>query len=162
MIDFTIGIKQKNPNWLKKLRGVISGIERDSELECAIGFPSEKMSEYASGVSVGEVAIWNEYGVPSHNIPSRPFLQTSEPMIGDMFNDTMAAAIPSIMDGRVSVAEILSECGEGGVEIVKEVIVSGQFAANSPATVAKKGSDVPLVDTGELYESVSYTLRGRE
>ena len=37
----------------------------------------------------------------------------------------------------------------------------GWKAANATMTKAKKGSDVPLVDTGKLFQSVTYAVRMR-
>ena len=35
------------------------------------------------------------------------------------------------------------------------------WAPNSPATIARKGSDRPLIDTGELRKSITYVVRKR-
>ena len=43
--------------------------------------------------------------------------------------------------------------------LVKDKIVNGPFVPNSPATIKRKGSSRPLIDTGHLRQSVRYRIR---
>jgi phage gpG-like protein len=165
IMDIEVTVKEKNPQWLKGFKRTLDAIEKSGTLECAVGFPSEKggSDTYSdTGATVGQVAMWNEYGVPAGNIPARPFMQTADPEIQEVFNDTMAAAVQGIMTGKVSVEEVLNDCGEVSVEVLKDTIASGGFAANAPSTVKKKGSSTPLIDTGTLYDHITYVVRDKE
>ena len=37
-------------------------------------------------------------------------------------------------------------------------MVEGEFVPNAPSTIRKKGSDKPLIDTGQLRQGVSYKI----
>ncbi|MHC3376861.1 hypothetical protein [Ligilactobacillus equi] len=39
---------------------------------------------------------------------------------------------------------------------IQRTIVSGGFAPNAPATVAKKGHGKPLIDSGSMYGSIEW------
>jgi|GEM_PF-461673 len=41
---------------------------------------------------------------------------------------------------------------------IKNQIVKGSFVPNSPATIIRKGSTRPLVDTGNLLQSVHFSV----
>jgi hypothetical protein len=42
---------------------------------------------------------------------------------------------------------------------VKNKVVTGPFEPNKPATIARKGSDRPLIDTAQLLNSITYVVR---
>ena len=44
--------------------------------------------------------------------------------------------------------------------IARGMIRSGDYAPNSPITIALKGSSKPLVDKGDLFQGISYELDG--
>ena len=41
---------------------------------------------------------------------------------------------------------------------VQHQMVEGEFVPNAPSTIRKKGSDKPLIDTGQLRQGVSYKI----
>lgn len=41
---------------------------------------------------------------------------------------------------------------------VKKRIITGPFVPNAPTTIAKKGSDKPLIDTGQLLDAIDYKM----
>ena len=55
----------------------------------------------------------------------------------------------------------LDELGVLVKGLVQDEIVQGGFAPNAPATVLRKGSAQPLIDTGLMRQSVKYVVRSR-
>ncbi len=110
-------------------------------------------------INVASVAYYQEFGTKAIN--SRSFLRRT------MFERRRAiekslerAARKAVETGNV--LRSLSEAGEEIVEMVRTTILSSKSWAkpNEPSTVAKKGFDWPLVETGLLSEeSISYTIR---
>lgn len=44
------------------------------------------------------------------------------------------------------------------VGYVQDQITNGEFEPNAPMTVQRKGSDHPLIDTGQLRRGISYVI----
>jgi hypothetical protein len=44
---------------------------------------------------------------------------------------------------------------------VKRKILTGKFAPLKPATIKRKGHSKPLIDTGQLYDSITSQVRPR-
>jgi len=106
----------------------------------------------------------HEAGVPSRNIPPRPVLK---PALGQKeVKKTMSgcmrqAMFDAIVKGDTKKAEQeLNKAGMAGRDACKKYITDGtHLAPNAPSTIAKKGSSVPLIDTGALLNSITYEVR---
>ena len=97
-------------------------------------------------------------GSPAKNIPPRP---TIEPTINEnkaritkMFSEGVKNALSE--DGSTKDIEKL---GIWLTNKIKAKFGSDELAPDSPATIAKKKSDRPLIDTGQLRNSITYVIR---
>ncbi len=107
-----------------------------------------------------ELATIHEYGSPKANIPQRSFLRApfETPELQRQQRDISAKLANKLIEKGMTVDQALNILGTWGVQAVKKYIQSGIEPANKPATVAKKGSDKPLVDTGRLINSVTHKV----
>lgn len=135
----------------------------------AVGFPgdsakSQEMRE--EGYTNVDIAIVHEFGTPpgvTPRIPSRPFMrQAFGP--GTKRRDIQQAGqrlLGMIVEGKLSTKIALERLGTMGVTALKSEITQPgtAFAANSPATIARKKSSKPLIDTGALRAAVTYKVR---
>ena len=91
-------------------------------------------------------------------IPERGFLRNGfDECHKEVINKTMRF-LPMVLDGNMS-GEIL--CGFAGLELsikIKEYSRELSNPANHPFTVARKGSANPLVNTGNMINSISYEV----
>ena len=99
----------------------------------------------------------HEYGSEKRNIPSRSFLRMP---IEKKFRNTIVKN-SKFKDAvqRMNIEEINGHIGETSVAIVHEAFGTGGFgnwARLSPQTRKQKGSDMILVDTGDLEHSITY------
>lgn len=123
--------------------------------------------KYEDGTSLSDVAIWNEYG--TKKIPPRPaFRMGLENSLRDnkkMIDSQMKNITNRILTGRSSEIErsltvLLTQIGKSAVKQTKEMIKLGSVKpANAPSTIAKKGFDHPLYETGLLLANVNYEVR---
>jgi hypothetical protein len=134
-----------------KLREIAERTSTSGELRC--GFLEG--STYPDGTSTPLVAATQEFGSPSHNIPSRPFFRTmikqESPHWGEDIGKLLTAS-------NYDVAHAL---GSMGMEIKNELQDSIKALMDpplAPATVARKGFDKPLVDTGHMWQSIDYEV----
>lgn len=114
--------------------------------------------------STAELAYIRSKGSPKRNIPPRPFI---EPAIEqrrtqkDITKHLQTAAIKAIEgDFGAALAE-MHKAGQYGENAVKDYIGSGKLTPNSEATIKRKGSDAPLIDTGSLRSSVTHVIEER-
>jgi len=131
-----------------------------------VGFLSSAV--YPDGTPVAAVAFWNEVGsgagVPeglesvSEDGPARP----PRPF----FKQTIAANSPHW--GKDLAEQVKSTGGDGnialgrmGVEIVGEIqesIMAFSDPPNAASTIARKGFDKPLIDTGQMVRAVDFEV----
>lgn len=100
-----------------------------------------------------EIAVANHYG--TRKIPPRPWLEQTADKYGDGWLEAWDFAINKVIDGAPSgtYERVLRQIAVVGVADAKQVLTDLRDPPNAPFTVAMKGSDNPLIDTGHLRES---------
>lgn len=133
-------------------------IERLKRLQVRVGYERGKTvyDDKSKEVDVTDVAMFNELGTSSS--PSRPFLRKSVDENESRIKNACSTQLKKIAQGGTSGA-CLKEIGAFGVKIVQEKIRDGEYVPDAPATVRKKGSDKPLIDTGLMRQSVHYVIK---
>jgi spore germination protein GerM len=130
--------------------------------EVFIGFQAGKKKHKAKdgedGVDMASVAMFNELGTSTS--PSRPFLRQTVDDNKDEINEFVENATKQLAKGG-SAESCLKKIGAYGVKLVQEKIKSGTFTPNAPSTIQSKGSSKPLIDTGEMRQSVHYVIKGK-
>lgn len=125
-------------------------------LEVTVGFHSNAVP-YEDKTSLLDVAMWNQLGTVRS--PSRPFMTDAvEKHIKD-YNDFLEAEEDALVKGKSDAKQMLEQLGLFAKAKMQMEIVDGSFVPNSPYTIAKKGSDKPLIDTGHMRQSVTYVVR---
>ena len=129
-------------------------IEELKRLEVRVGIQQGAGSE--DGVDLVDIAMFNELGTV--HIPSRPFLRDSVDAHGDEINSFLQSTKSNLLKGGS--AEIaLKRIGVFQKGLIQKEIRDGDFVPNSPATIKKKGSDRPLIDTGRMRQSINYVIQ---
>ena len=119
----------------------------------SVGFMSG--ATYPDGTPVAAVAFWNEFGVPSHNQPPRPFFR------GMISRES--ATWPTKM-GQLAVAtnydgdQVLGLMGEDVKGALQQSINQLSSPPLLPATVKAKGFGKPLIESGHMLNSVTYEV----
>lgn len=122
--------------------------------------PDEGQQHYADGVSVIDVAIWNEFG--TETIPERSFIRAWFDLNRDKVKLSIERMMQAVMAGKYTKDQALNLLGLRWVAEVQKRMSEGIPPPNAPSTIAKKGSDKPLIDTGQLRSSIKHTIgKGR-
>lgn len=129
-------------------------IKQIANLEVRIGFQAGGAEN--DGVDLCEIAAYNELGTV--HIPSRPFLRDSVDNHMDEISSYIGAWCKKIARGEMEAHELMTNIGMLQKGLIQEEIIGGNFEPNASATIRKKGSDTPLVDTGIMRESVNYVI----
>ena len=63
-----------------------------------------------------------------------------------------------VLRGNEKAQQAFREIGTDVQKKVQKRIDEGQFVPNAPSTIKRKGHDHPLIDTGTMRDSISYTV----
>lgn len=101
------------------------------------------------------IAAIHEFGLG--DMPQRSFLRSAYdenlPMIDKMIQRVANGAVFGL--GTNAALNRLGNVVQG---MVQRKIVDGPFVPNSPATIKRKKSSRPLIDTGHLRQSIRYVI----
>lgn len=108
------------------------------------------------GHSMAQIAFENEFG--TKNIPARSFMRTSFDENRDRISRIIATEYDKIIDGESTVRKSLNLIGLYGVDLIQTKIRSIHTPPNSPRTIAIKKSSKPLIDFGQMIQSVRHKV----
>lgn len=101
------------------------------------------------------IAAIHEFGLG--DMPQRSFLRSAYdenlPMIDKMIQRVANGAVFGLGTNAA-----LNQLGNVIQGMVQRKIVDGPFVPNSPATIKRKKSSKPLIDTGHLRQSIRYVI----
>lgn len=101
------------------------------------------------------IAAIHEFGLG--DMPQRSFLRSAYdenlPVIDKMIQRVANGAVFGLGTNAA-----LNQLGNVVQGMVQRKIVDGPFVPNSPATIKRKKSSKPLIDTGHLRQSIRYVI----
>lgn len=93
-------------------------------------------------------------------IPERSFVRSTFDEKADEIEEKAKDVIVAAVN-RTDVNKALNLAGQYIEGEIKKKIGNGPFVPNAPATIRKKKSSNPLIDTGHMRQSVRYKIGGR-
>jgi hypothetical protein len=122
--------------------------------------------EAEAGLDVITVAGWMEFGVEVlhadgtvEEIPARSFIRAWFDQAEPERRRELVILCQGVVKGTRTKEQILELLGQKCVGEIQLRIARGIPPANKPSTVERKGSSTPLINTGQLRQSVSYAVR---
>ena len=138
---------------------VLEGFEwldtvNDLSIGSTVGVHEEEGSFVSKdgSLSIAGIAATNEFGTEDGRIPARPFMSAP-------FDDNITEFEEEIGDfSKVSSVPKLNKALAKTAETYRGKVIEGvdnrDYQKNAEYTIKKKGSDMPLRDTGRLMQSV--------
>ena len=123
-----------------------------------VGVPAGAKEE--DGTPIALIAAVHEFGSPKAGIPERSFLRTGLKRARPLFATLNFDSLKKVANGLLSIHEALDRLGAAAAGAVKEEIVIGTFVPLRPATIARKGSDKPLIHSGSLRQAITWIIEG--
>lgn len=109
--------------------------------------------------TVKEVAVKNEFGVSEERIPARPFMKRSTPPAIKLIRAYWKKNF-EVLNRRVgSIDKAVQELAPLLVDVYKKTITDLHEPPNAPLTIALKGSDNPLIDSGLMRATVTSDIK---
>lgn len=149
---------QKKGKGLAQLIKIVDQLKIDPEVR--IGIFQGGGPRTGSGPTNVEIGIIHEFGAPGANIPERSFLRRTADHKRKDWLDLMARALGKVVDGKITAQTALGLVGQRASADVKQTITRGAGVPPplKDKTIAAKGSSRPLVDTGQLVNSITYKV----
>jgi hypothetical protein len=115
----------------------------------------------ADGVSMGDILNWNHYG--TETIPPRPVLRNAAEKIIPKNKNRIEAFLTNLLRNpreaqRLETVLLQSLGAQCVKEARDEIDKSENLQHNAPRTVAKKGFDKPLEETGQFKKALAYEV----
>jgi len=115
-------------------------------------------STYPDGPSVAMVATVQEYGDVKGNIPPRPTLVPGIEGAKTDIRDAALASAKQLASGAGTAEDLLNKVGVVSEGAVKSAISALTAPPLTEATIARKGFEKPLIETGLMIASVQHKL----
>jgi hypothetical protein len=115
----------------------------------------------AKAIMMAMIAAVHEYGSPKRNIPERSFIRSWVSGKKPEINRTILKLLQLVEDGKINADTALKRLGAFGVAGIRQQIKSIKSPALKPATIKKKKSSQPLIDTGQLRGGIQYKVEKR-
>lgn len=140
----------------EKLEAALNAIAKRLKRGAVVKVGFLEKATYPDGTRVALVAAIQDFGAPSVGIPPRPFFRN---MVADKKDEWPAAVEGLLKKTDYDVDQTLALMGEGIAGQLRQSIVDTNDPPLKPATIARKGSAKPLVDTGNMLNSVDYEVK---
>lgn len=118
-----------------------------------VGFINGK-SYPDTGISVAQVAFDNEFGTTEN--PTRPFFRTMIAKESSTWGKKLTGAIQHT---HYDLDQSMGLLGENIVGALTQSIRDWQTPPNSAKTIARKGFNKPLIDTGLMSSSITKEVK---
>lgn len=156
--DIDIGFKKliKELSNLGNLR-IKVGVQGDEARE-AKTFTDSQGNERKAKVDLVTVASANEFG--TDDIPERSFLRSTMIKNERLNYQRLSEVKKLVAENKFDAEDLLKKVGLAVVADVQKTITEGgvPYVPNAEATIESKGSSSPLIDTGQLRQSITFAL----
>ena len=142
-------IKDTDKGW-EKLKRELGRVNNTS---VSVGLVSGKSAEI--NILKG---IINEYGSPKKKIPSRPFMRYTFTKYTNEVVAFHSKLYGNILDGKETAYAALRKIGLFYKGLLQLSIRTGPWVKNAPATIRRKKSTKPLIDSGEMLRDLNYRI----
>jgi hypothetical protein len=155
--SFTINDKDLG---FEDFEDTVEDLKSSREDHVVVGLLSKDASTKHEGetdATMIDIAVWNEFG--TGRIPSRPFIRQTFDTRQVKLTRIVKQLSGKIGQGELTKKAALEVLGDTFRQEVLLSIEKKEYAENADSTIKKKKSDKPLVDTGQLQQSINYEVR---
>ncbi len=137
---------------------VIQSLKDLKKYEIEVGIFGSDGAEYVMIAGVQEFGITIRKEKGNIVIPERSFLRSTFDEKNREWFKFMKKQLEHVLSGRINARVLCERLGTKMVADVQEKLTDINSPPNAPATIAKKGSSNPLIDTGGLRQRITYKV----
>ncbi|WP_230951215.1 hypothetical protein [Xylella fastidiosa] len=101
----------------------------------------------------------HELGAPERGIPERSVVRRSIREHQEKYVALHAQHLHAVLHDKMTVETALNLLGTVAAGDVKATIRHADLAPLTPQTIQRKGSSAPLIDTGQMIQSITHEVR---
>lgn len=140
----------------------INLLERGYVVIGVIGNDKHKNDDEMTVLGIANIHEFGYIGLDKNgnkvNIPERSFIRASfDGAVKDL--DKFIPYVDMAVRGELSAEALYHAIGNECVSYIQEYIRNLKEPPNAPSTIKQKGSSSPLIDTGQLLDSITYEVR---
>ena len=121
-------------------------------------------------VTTAQIASFHEFGTLDRyedsspagdgrpGVPQRSFLRSTADENRAKYSDLISRGIGRVIDGTMTIDRALGLVGAKAVADVQKKIASGIEPELTEATIQRKESSKPLIDTGQLRQAIDWQI----
>jgi hypothetical protein len=146
-----------------KLRRSLAGLTRKQVL---VGIPEDKTPRKGGEISNAGLMYIHTHGSPLRHIPARPVIEPAIEASDNreiILNQLGAAARAAVNRNPGETQHALQAAGMAARNAAIRWFTDSRngWPPNSERTVSEKGSERPLIDTGQLRRSITYVVNDK-
>lgn len=150
-------------------RRIVKEVRKMDNAHVKVGFPIDKHAKVTSKsmkkvggplvmLEIIVIAAVHEFGAPKKNIPERSFMRTAFDENIPEIEAIKSREYDRIITGKSGIYRSLDKIGVWFTAKVKKKIKDIKIPPLKPATVKRKGSSNPLIDSGQMIQSVQHVV----
>ncbi len=112
-----------------------------------------------SALTVATIGFFHEFGTVT--IPERSFIRSTIQGKSKEIKAVSRAQLKKVINGSTTTEKGLGILGAFTAGLIQEKFTSNNWAPNTARTELRKGSSTPLIDTGQLRQSISYEVKAK-
>lgn len=123
--------------------------------------PKAKRGKVAKNdpITIAQIAAIHEFGSSDGRVPERSFMRSAVENNKDAIIKLLGKLNKKIIHGEMTTAKAIGIVCEYVVGLMKKRITDGVPPPNKPATVNRKKSNLPLVDTSQMIDSIDWEIK---
>jgi len=133
---------------VKRVGSLSAALSKYKDMNASVRVGVLENATYPDGTPVAMVAFWNEYG--TRTSPVRAFFRTT---VSEQ-KKNWVLSVQNLMKMHNDPKQVMGLIGVHMQEQIVQSINTWSDPPNAPYTIAKKGFDKPLVETGLLMRSI--------
>ncbi len=153
-----ISTKSHDNGLLSHIRSVIGRFDTTVEvgyLDGAMHRPSIT-SGRSKPITLKYLASIHEKGL---GVPKRPFIAPAIEKNGRKYFAFISKELTPIFRRRRTINAAWEKVGTMAVADIQQYMVTARFTPLAPITIKRKGSSKPLIDTGQMRQSITYRVK---
>ncbi len=120
---------------------------------------TERTNKVRGDSTLAKQAAWNEYGTEDLHIPERPAHRTAFENHNAGYWQRINQGAADIIAGNKTAEQVVKAAAEWYLDKLRESVLYWSVPRNADATIAKKGFNDPLIETGETYDALDYEMK---
>jgi hypothetical protein len=142
-------------------RDLMRRVQQARGAAVSVGITSEsgeKAHDEAEGMTVLDIGAIHEFGI---GVPERSFIRGWFDAFRDQARKLIKAAMEAVVAGKLTKAQALDMVGVRLQGECQKNMTTAPFEPLKRATILRKGSSKPLIDTGQLRSSITYKVEDK-